>query len=296
MKKKVLDNLLQYCIIVLAAVTDAFVYILLIIKNNFAPAGVNGIAVMLQYKLNFSLGYFSLLLNIPLCVLAYFFINKRFAVNTFVFNVVYSGTYLLLQQLDMSRFQYDAQGVDTIYPVLFAGVLAGICCAAVFLCGGSTGGTDFLAKFINKHRPQMNFFWINFAINGTIAAASYFVYAQPDGSGGLVFDLKPVCLCIFYCFTLSFMANTVIRGRNTAYKFTITTVFADEIEREIIEKLNRTATRFAATGAYTHMDKAVLTCVVTKHQLIEMKSILKNYSDTFTYVEPVYETLGNFRH
>ena len=63
----------------MVAVLLAFNYQLFIVKNDFAPAGLNGIATMIQYKTGFSIGYMSLIINIPLCILAYFFIDKNFS-------------------------------------------------------------------------------------------------------------------------------------------------------------------------------------------------------------------------
>lgn len=57
---------------VVLAVLFAFNYELFIVKNHFAPAGVNGMATMIQYKFGFSIGYFSLIVNIPLCLFAFF--------------------------------------------------------------------------------------------------------------------------------------------------------------------------------------------------------------------------------
>ena len=59
-----------------------FTYQLFIVENNFAPAGLNGIATMVQYKTGFSIGYMSLLINAPLCVLAFSFVAKAFAKRT----------------------------------------------------------------------------------------------------------------------------------------------------------------------------------------------------------------------
>ena len=61
-----------YLQIVFSAILLAFVYYVFIITNNFAPAGLNGIATMIQYKTGFSISYMSLLINVPLSVLAYF--------------------------------------------------------------------------------------------------------------------------------------------------------------------------------------------------------------------------------
>ena len=67
--------------VALAAVLLAFVYYVFIVTNGFAPAGLNGIATMIQYKTGFSISYMSLLINIPLSVLAYFLVQKDFAKN-----------------------------------------------------------------------------------------------------------------------------------------------------------------------------------------------------------------------
>ena len=95
----------EYFQIVLSAVLLAFVYYVFIIKNNFAPAGLNGIATMIQYKTGFSISYMSLLINIPLSAFAYFFIHKSFAIKTFLFSVVYSMSFLLLQNSGLSFIQ-----------------------------------------------------------------------------------------------------------------------------------------------------------------------------------------------
>ena len=76
--------------IVIAGGLLAFGTTLVVIPNCFAPAGITGVAVMVQYKLGFSVGYLSLLFIVPLCIFAFFAIDRRFAVRTAVFSVVYS--------------------------------------------------------------------------------------------------------------------------------------------------------------------------------------------------------------
>ena len=279
---------------VVLAVLFAFNYELFIVKNHFAPAGVNGMATMIQYKFGFSIGYFSLIVNIPLCLFAFFCIDRAFAIKTAVFSVVYSVAVLLLEFIDISRFQYDAQGVDTIYPVLIAGAVGGFVYGLAFRRNSSTGGADIIAKFVSKKDPSLNFFWINFAINAAIAVLSFFVYAEPNAEGILQYDFKPVCLCLLYCLLSGIVGNTIIKGSKSAYRFTVITSHADEIDAEILSKLKHSATRLSATGAYSNSSREMIVCVVNKRQLIEFKDILKNYDDTFAFVETVNETIGNF--
>lgn len=295
MKKTAAMHWVFDCIAMLAlAFLFALNYELFIVKNHFAPAGINGIATMIQYKSGFSIGYFSLIVNVPLCVFAFFCISREFAVKTAVFSIAYSLFVLLLETADLSRFQYDAQGVDTIYPVLIAGAVGGFVYGLAFRRNSSTGGADVIAKYVSKKDPLLNFFWINFAINAVIACISFFVYAAPDAEGVLQYDFKPVCLCLLYCLLSGIVGNAIIKGSRSAYRFTVITSHADEIDADILAKLKHSATRVKATGAYSNASRDMIVCVVNKRQLIEFKDILKKYDDTFAFVETVNETIGNF--
>ncbi len=294
-KRLVRTEVANYVIISVLAVVMAFNYKLFIVPNDFAPAGLSGIGTMIQYKLHFSIGWFSLIINVPLCLLAFFFVNREFSVKSLVFVVVYSVAYLVLQQFDTSRFEYDAGGVDTIFPCLIAGIINGFLFGVCVRRNGSTGGTDVVAKFVNAKVPRLNFFWVTFVINAAVAAASFFVYAESGENGQLIYDYRPVVLCMLYSFTTSFVGNFMLKGSKTAYKFVVITQHAEDIEQEILQKLNRAATRLHGTGAYTKAEKEVLICVVGKHQVIDFQNIIKNYPDTFSFVETVNETIGNFR-
>ncbi|MBE6762567.1 MAG: YitT family protein [Ruminococcaceae bacterium] len=293
-KKQILHNLISYLFVSLAAILLAFTYQLFVVKNGFAPAGLNGIATMIQYKTGFSIGYMSLLINIPLCIWAYFLIDKRFAKRSLCFCLVYSFCFLYLQKIGLSAFQYNAKGHDTIFPVLLSGVLSGFVYGVCFRNTASTGGTDIVSKYISKVKPSLNFFWITFILNTFVAVISFFVYAKPDNNQNLIYDYKPVCLCVLYCFISSFMGNYIIKGTHTAAKFTVITSHPDEITQDILAKLRHSATKISAFGSYSNNEKTVLICVINKHQIMEFQKILKKYDDTFSFSETVNDTYGNF--
>jgi len=293
-KKKTLREILGLLMIAGLAVILAFNYKLFIVPNSFAPSGINGIATMVQYKLGFSIGYMSLLVNMPLCVFSFFTTDRRFAFRTGLFCVVYSLSYLYIQGIDMTNIQYSAHGVDTVFPCMIAGMLSGAIYGLCFKRDASTGGTDIVSKYISKRDRTLNFFYVTFALNAIVAVASFFVYAQP-GEEGLIFDYKPVCLCLLYSFTSSFIGNKILQGSKEAYRYTIITTHAREIEQEIIDSLHHTATYIKAKGAYSHNTKQLLICVINPHQMVALKEILLKYDNTFAFVEPVTETIGRFK-
>jgi uncharacterized membrane-anchored protein YitT (DUF2179 family) len=285
---------LIYLSIILVAVLHAFNYQLFIVENSFAPAGLNGIATMVQYKTGFSIGYMSLLINVPLCVLAYFFVDKKFAVRSLVFCVTYSLVFLYLQKLGLENLQYDAQGHDTVFPVILSGVIGGFVYGICFRNSASTGGTDIVSKYISKKNPELNFFWVTFMLNAIVAVVSFFVYAKNDGDT-VIYDYKPVCLCIMYCFISSFIGSYIIKSTKTAYKFTVITNNPREISDDIFHTLKHGSTEVSAVGSYSRDGKTILICVVNKHQLVDFKNILAKYGGTFAFSETVNETYGNFK-
>jgi uncharacterized membrane-anchored protein YitT (DUF2179 family) len=280
---------LQYAAIILSAILLAFDYHIFIIENSFAPAGLNGILTMVQYKTGFSISYMSLLINVPLCVLAIFLIKKEYGIRSLVFVLVYAFSYLLLQKAGLERFKYCANDHNTIFPAIISGVISGFVSGISIKNGASTGGMDIVSRYINKKLPHTNFFIVSFILNALIALASLFVYSE-----GTV-DYEPVALCITYCFVSNYVGDLIIRGTKLACKFTVITEHPEEIANEILYTLKHSATKVTARGAYTDNEKTVLLCVINKNQTAEFKKILDKYDNTFAFSETVNETCGNFK-
>lgn len=285
-----LNNILSYAVVIAMAMLLAVNYHFFIVENNFAPAGLNGIATMIQYKTGFSISYVSLIANIPLCILAFFFIQKEYAIKSLVFTLVYSAFYLYLQEKGLDFLKYDAQGHDTVFPVIISGVISGFVCGICFKNNSASGGMELVSKYISKVRPDANFFIVTFVLNAVIALVSLFVYSDK----GFV-DYKPVALCICYCFISNFVGNYIIKGTKTAYKFTVITTHPEEIADEVTHNLRHGVTKIYARGAYTDMDRTVLLCVVNPHQITDFKKIIAKYDNTFSFYELVNETYGNFK-
>ena len=130
-----------YVMIIATAFIMALCYQIFIFENSFAPAGINGIATMIQYKLHFSVAYLSLLINVPLCILAFIFLDKSFAARTTVFTLTFSAALLLLQYkvIDLSFLSYKtANGTSTILAPIASGVITGIIYGALIRMNSCT--------------------------------------------------------------------------------------------------------------------------------------------------------------
>ena len=267
----------------------AFNYQILILPNQFAPAGINGIATMIQYLFHFSVGYMSLLINIPLAILCFLLVDRRFALRTLTFALTFSGMLLVFQHgiIDLSAFVYHtADGKSTLLAPVASGVVNGFIYAVTLWCGASTGGTDFVAAFIRKNRPDFSMLQIIFFLNTTVAVASYFVYD---------FNIEPVLLCIAYCFMTTTMSDRLMRGAKEAYKVELITAHPNEITNIAVHRLHHSATILEARGGYSGEKKTMMIIVINKHQIARFMELISEFPDTFACVSTVSDTVGNFK-
>ena len=277
----------DYIAISVLAVIMAFNYEIFVFRNAFAPAGINGIATMVQYLFDFSVGYMSLLINIPLSLLAFFYVDKKFALRSGVFTIMFSFALLLLKRADLSAIVYHtANGTSTILAPVAAGTVNGAIYGAAVKLGGSTGGTDIIAACIRVKMPYFSFARVTFVLNAIVAGASFFVYD---------FNFEPVIMCIIFNFIASNICDYIVKGGLGALKFEVITSHAEEMSEELMKKLHHGVTVINAEGMYTHSGKQVIICVINKHQIVDFQSIVRSYPDTFAYVSSVSETVGNFK-
>ena len=280
-------KILTYAVIVLIAVIAALNYEIFIFPNRFAPAGLNGICTMIQHIFGISVGYMSLLINIPLAIVVFFKVSKPLAVRSMVYVGVFSVALLVMDRLDLSRFYYITEnGTSAILGPLVAGVIWGGCYSLLVQCSAYSGGTDFVAALIHKYKPEKNIFFLIFGLNTAVALISFFVYD---------FEIEPVILCILYSFMSSTVTDKLTKNGRSAIRFEIITEYPHEISKEIIHKLHHSATVINGRGIYKGREKSVLICVVNRSQMNAMNRIIHKYPYTFAVMSSVNEVMGNFK-
>lgn len=278
---------LTYLMTVLMAFICAMNYQLFVFPNSFAPAGLNGICTMIQHLFGFSIGYLNLLINIPLALAVFFLVSKPQALRSMAYTLAFSVFTLILEQVDLSAFAYDtASGSSTILGPVVAGIITGFASGILFRAGANTGGTEFIASLIHKKNPQVNFFWVIFVLNISVAGLSYFVYD---------FQMEPVLLCILYSFASSSVRDRMSQNSRSAVRFEIVTEDPQGLSDAIIHSLHHSSTLIPAKGMYSGKPTNVLICVVNKSQVAELLSLVKAYPNSFVIMSHVSQVIGNFK-
>ena len=250
--------------------------------------GINGLITMVQYLFHISVGYLSLLINLPLILLTWKMVSGDFARKTLTYVLVFSLVSLVLHQGWLEGVAYHTtNGTSTVLGPMAAGVVNGVVYGLALQCNGSTGGTDLIALWIQRKRPELNLVWLIFSLNAAVAALSFFVYGC---------QIEPVIMCLIYCYLTSYVSDSMLKGGKSALKFEVVTEHADQLSQQIVTELRRSATVLHAEGMYSKTEKDLVICIINRKQISHFQRILKGFPDAFAYVSSVNEIMGNFKH
>ena len=276
-----------YLVIAAVALIASVNYELFVFPNQFAPAGLNGICTMIQHITGISVGYLSLLINVPLAIWCYIEVSKPIAMRSMVYVLTFSFGLVILDRVDLSAFAYATEnGTSKILGPLVAGIIQGYIFSILMKASAYSGGTDFISAIVHKRDPSKSVMGFSFTINVFVAVASYFVYG---------YQMEPVILCILYSFMSSTVRERLQKSGREAICFEIITDYPQEISQKIIEKTHHSTTLIPAKGMYSGKETNMLICVVNKTQAAKVIEICKSYPSTFAIMDPVGEVVGNFK-
>lgn len=266
-----------------AAFLSAFGLHYFVYSANFAPAGVDGIATMLQEITGLNAGIFSLIFNVPLLIVAYFVLKKHYVIYTLIFTFVSSALLMLFEAVGFPA--YEAGVADGLVAAAFSGVILGVRTGIMLKFGASTGGVDIIAGMISTKKPHLNIERVITVICYGIILLSFFVYN----------DITSILLAFVQMFIFDKFAASLMKDRRNAVEVKIITKEPEAIKNEIIYNLKHGATILSSKGMYTDGESSVIISVINLRQIPDFLEIMKNHPNTFTYYGELMGVKGNFR-
>ncbi|HJQ14722.1 MAG TPA: YitT family protein [Anaerolineales bacterium] len=286
--KKYWPTLLDYFLIILAALIQAVSLRLFFVPANLASGGVTGISQLINYFTGWPIGLMILVGNIPLFVLGWRFLGgARFAVRTALAIFMLSAFTDLLVQTPLfapngagTRLINDLQG-DIFLNALYGAVVSGFGYGLVYRARGTSGGSDVLARILSHYR-------------GVPMTTSYLLVDTVVILGaGFVFGWKAALYAMIALYVSGLVAESTLEGGGTVRTAIIVTAEAKAISARIIEELERGVTMLEGTGAYTGTDRLVLYCVITRAEVAALKAIVQEADPrAFMVIGVAHEALG----
>ncbi|MNS28453.1 hypothetical protein D3C71_356420 [compost metagenome] len=268
--------------ILLGTAIYAFGLLYFIIPNKLMEGGVTGITILLKYAFSISPSLSTLILNIPLFLLGWKVLGSRQIIFTGI--GIGSLTFFLWLFELMIRKGWIipfATEHDYILASLYAGVTLGAGLGLVFRFGGTTGGSDIVARICNR-KYGWSMGQVILALDVIIIGISLFYIKKEQ---------------ILYTLVAVFIASKVIdfiqEGAYSAKAFTIISDHAPEIADLITRDMDRGVTLIPAIGAYSKQAKHMAYCVVARQEIRRLTLIAKSVDPrAFIIINDVHDVHG----
>lgn len=289
---KVLQFLKAYVLITIGAAITALAFNIFLIPYKIAPGGLSGLSTVLFYISNGKLpvGATMLAINIPLFLLGYKVIGKKFFLRT-----IY-GTIVLSVIIDLTEaYSYDFAKkllVDNTYLVsrpdillysIIGGFISGIGLGIVLKMDATTGGTELAAKLLNKLFKTITIGQLILWLDALIILFAIIAF------NSILIGLYS----LVSLFITTKVIDAMVAGVDYSRAVLIISEHQDAISKRLLFELDRGVTELKGRGVYSGKDKDVLLCVLARTQIQQLKQIvLEVDKNAFMILAEVNEVLG----
>lgn len=263
---------------ILGSAVFALGFALFLQPNDMNPGGISGLAMVVVEVLQFgSVGVFSILINLPLFLLAGLKIGKRFFAGSLLGMVLSS---VLIDAFATLSFTTP----EPLVGALYGGVLCGLGLGLVFIYGTSTGGSDILVRLLKLR-------WRNVPI-GQISM--YFDLVVVVLTGLVFHDVSKALYTGITVFLCGQVVDAVVYRFDYSKVALIISQEHEAIAEAIGKKLDRGATFLHGEGSYSHRQTKVVLAAVKKQQVAELKELVTKIDpDAFIIVQEAHQVLGD---
>lgn len=250
-----------------------------LVPSNLAAGGVSGLAMVInKFVPTLPVGLLMLLMNIILFIIAFIIIGPNFGAKTIYASLGLSGMIWFFEKFAPIK---NAMTDDLLLNLLFGILIGGIGMGIIFNQNASTGGTDIIAKIINK------FFHID--IGKSLLMSDFIITLM----AGFTFGAEIGMYALLGVIINGYVIDEVIQGITICKQVTVISSKGSEIKKFIIEELQRGVTVYEAKGAYTGETREVLMTIVSRREFIKLRNFIKETDNkAFITINNVHEVLG----
>lgn len=247
-----------------------------LLPNKLSTGGFSGLSTIAYYLFHVPVGTAMIILNLPLFIIAFFRVGKKFLVKS-VF-----GTILLSVFINILE-RFPAATSDKLLACIYGGIIMGIGTAIILKVSGSTGGSDLLSYVVRSFNDRFKSGDLIIIIDTVIIILSIVIFREIEI--GLYSAIA--------IFLMGKMIDIVFEGVNFTKVLFIVSDKSEEIAKLIGTVVQRGSTGIYAKGMHTDNDKIMLFCVQYRSEIVRIKNIATKIDDkAFIVIFNARETWG----
>ncbi len=275
-KSKFVYSLFWNCgLITIGSLIQAISLKAIAIPHNFVPGGLFGVGSLIYYQTGWlEPGMLYVILNLPMFILGYIFISRRF--------LWYSALAMALISLFYQVIGFQIHISSQLYAALVFGAMLGAGAGMVLRSLGSNGGLDVVAVILNQ-KYNIGVGKVYFSFNVMLFSLS-FISLEND----LVIASM---IAVFVCSGAVDYVLSMFSQRKLTF---IISEKPQEIADQVMKHLKIGTTMLPAVGSYRKQEKTVLMVVINNIQLKRLEEIVFT-TDSYALfiVENTFSVLGS---
>lgn len=262
-----------------------------LIPFQIVSGGISGMSILLTRTGFLTVDIWSYILMWSLFILGVIFLGLKFSLNTLISTIFFpifltiilrtpiatgiitmminDGMSVTLEGENLAVTNLNLIDTGRLLLIgIIGGSLCGIGCGITYRAGGSTGGTDILTFIMNKYFNVSTSF--SSFVNDAIIVAIGLIITL---CGGIAYRSQFVAglVGIFSAFACAIMIDICYSGRSDVYIADVISTKYAEINKFVINKLERTTTVFKVNGGYKNDEHQMLRICFNRREYMKVK-------------------------
>ncbi len=279
-KEELNKKIWPWLMITAGSVLSAFGYVVFILPFDMVEGGTTGIGIIVRHLTGKPIvGLTAMMITAFVYIFGIKILGKGFGAKSIYATILVNSLIDILTILDIS---IGLEKSDILLAAFYGGASVGIGMGMIYFAGASTGGSDALGQILWKLK--------RIPITTTISVIDVFVLTIAT----IIFiPLKNVMYSIIFIFIAVKSIDMVLNGLRANQRVMIVTDNPDNMKIEIFSSLKRGLTIFQATGGYSGKERYMLTSVVPKKNIPELRRIIAvTDPKAFVIIQDIHQVYG----
>lgn len=250
-----------------------------LMPSNLAVGGATGLAMILNYLIpSIPMGIILAALNVILFIIAFIAVGKDFGGYTIYSSFAFSAMIAIFEYIIPMKGPFtDDLFINLIFGILISGVGMGI----VFNEDASTGGTDIIAKIINKYT--------GIAMGKSLLISDFLIVLFAS----FVYGARLGMYALLGIIINSFVIDKIISGFNVKMNMMIISKELDNINDFILNEIGRGTTIYVAIGGYSKEERRIINTIVSRSEYVRIRDYIRSVDNkAFISVSHITEVEG----
>jgi uncharacterized membrane-anchored protein YitT (DUF2179 family) len=250
-----------------------------LVPNHFFDGGITGISLLLHEIYHFNLAIVIILLNLPLVIISYYTVGKKFAIRTLSAVVLLGISLWLIPSVQLTS--------DKLLISIFGGAFLGLGVGLVMRSGAALDGIEVLAIYTLRKT--------SFTMSEIILGLNIMIFA----TAAIYLSVETALYSVLTYFCATRTIDYIIEGIQAFTGVTIISGKNEEIKHELVHKFGRGITIYKGERGYLpdnfdqKIDCDIIFTVISRMEMRKLLNVVQNLDpNAFIIANTIREASG----